>query len=164
MTVVSNASPIITLAKLGRLELLQQLFGTVIVPVEVLNEVAPPASARLGSEIRRAKWALPRNCSSHQTYLKWRKEFGLGAGETAVILLAKELGADLALIDERLARLLAARFGIRVMGSIGILETSFRRNLVPDLRAAYKQLIANGTFIDRAILNRSLSACKLPEL
>jgi len=39
--VVSNASPIIALDEIGRLSLMQQLFGTVLIPPAVAVEVAP---------------------------------------------------------------------------------------------------------------------------
>ncbi len=39
MTVVSNAGPLIALAKLGRLGVLGQLYGRVLIPSEVYQEV-----------------------------------------------------------------------------------------------------------------------------
>jgi predicted nucleic acid-binding protein len=85
-------------------------------------------------------------------------------GETATILLAQELSADLAIIDERLARGLARRLGLNVMGCVGILESAARKNLIKDLRSTYQQLLVKVTYIDRAILNRSLTLLKLPTL
>jgi predicted nucleic acid-binding protein len=39
--VVSNASPLIALEQIDHLELLEQLFGTVLIPPAVVHEVAP---------------------------------------------------------------------------------------------------------------------------
>jgi len=88
----------------------------------------------------------------------------LGAGETATILLAKEVSADLAIIDERTARGLATSVGLNVIGCVGILESAARKDLITDLPSVYHQLLASGSFIDRAILNRSLISFKLPIL
>src|SRR5262249_55572157 len=67
----------------------------------------------------------------------WRNQFSLGAGELSTILLAKELQADVALIDERGARLLAQSEGVPVLGTVGLLELGYRRGEVADLRLAY---------------------------
>ena len=50
------------------------------------------------------------------------------------------------------------------MGCVGILETAFRRGLMPDLRRSYQEMLAQGIRIDRRLLNHSLAACGLPSL
>ena len=50
------------------------------------------------------------------------------------------------------------------MGCVGILETAFRRGLVPDLRQSYQEMLAQGIRIDRQLLNHSLASCGLPSL
>ena len=162
MTVVSNASPLITLSKVGLLQVLLALFGKVVVATEVFHEVTVAGAGRPGAnDVRGVPWIEVKNFSNATRFTQWRSQYGLGAGETATILLTQELSANLALIDERTARGLATSLGINVMGCIGILESAARRNLVTDLRGTYQQLLASGTYIDRAILNRSLASFKL---
>lgn len=48
-------------------------------------------------------------------------QLGLDPGETAAILLAEEIGADLILIDERAGRAVAESRGIAVRGTLGVL-------------------------------------------
>jgi hypothetical protein len=50
------------------------------------------------------------------------------------------------------------------MGCVGVIETGFRRGFVPDLRETYTALLAQGSYIDRHIVNRSLAAFGLPAL
>jgi len=57
MIVVSNAGPLIALSKLGLLSVLQDLFGEIIVPEEVWNEVVERGKGKPGSDlIKKAKW------------------------------------------------------------------------------------------------------------
>ena len=165
MTVVSNASPLITLSKVGALHVLPELFGNVVVAMEVFREVTVVGAGRSGAiDAQNAAWIEVKTFANTPQFERWKSKYGLGAGETATILLAQELSAEVAIIDERSARGLATSLGINVIGCVGILESAARRNLIADLRGTYHQLLANGTFIDRAILNRSLTSLKLPVL
>jgi predicted nucleic acid-binding protein len=91
----------------------------------------------------------------------WRNKYSLGAGELSTILLAKELQADVALIDERGARLLAQSEGVPVLGTVGLLELGYRSGEVTDLRLAYQRMLARGAHIDKQILNQSLAGLNL---
>lgn len=57
MTVVSNASPLIILARIGHLRLLADLYGRIVIPLEVHDEVVVAGRGRAGSEeVREAGW------------------------------------------------------------------------------------------------------------
>jgi len=49
MTVVVNATPLIALAILNRLDILRQMFSEVIVPTAVYEEVVAQGSGRVGA-------------------------------------------------------------------------------------------------------------------
>jgi predicted nucleic acid-binding protein len=165
VTVICNASPLITLSKIGALHILPELFGKLIVATEVFHEVTVIGAGRPGaSDVQSAPWIEVKSYTNSAEFARWRTQYGLGAGETATILLARELSAHLAIIDERTARALARGLGLSVMGCVGILESAARKNLMADLRSTYQQLLASGTYIDRAILNRSLTSFNLPTL
>lgn len=165
MTAVSNASPLITLFKVGALHVLPELFGKLIVATEVFHEVTVIGAGRPGaSDVQSAPWIEVKSYTNAAQFARWKTQHGLGSGETATILLAQELSANLAIIDERTARRLATGLGLSVMGCVGILESAAQKNLIADLRIAYQQLLASGTYIDRAILNRSLASFNLSAL
>jgi len=92
----------------------------------------------------------------------WRSQYSLGAGELSTILLAKEIQADMALIDERGARLLAQSEGVPVLGTVGLIELGYRRGEVADLRLTYQTMLAQGAYINKQILNQSLAGFNLP--
>lgn len=89
---------------------------------------------------------------------------GLGAGETSSVLLAKEIGADLVLMDEWKGRRLAKELGLAVAGCVGILEELYRRGEIEDLRQAYEELLRQGIRIDLGTLQGSLKRFDLPAL
>ena len=100
MIVVSNASPLIILAKIGQLDLLKLLYGSVIVPVEVHREAVVPDTPLPGStQIAQASWLDVRRLSNPGALSAAETQFSLARGELATILLAGELGADLVLLD-----------------------------------------------------------------
>lgn len=165
MIVVSDSSPLVTLARTGQLDLLRQLFGQIHIAAEVQQEVVVRGAGRPAAQaVRNAVWIESHATAPAAEMLRLRSLHPLGAGELATVLLARSLPADLAIIDERTARRLAQAGSLPVMGCVGILETGFRRGLVPDLRQSYQELLAQGIRIDRQILNRSLAGCGLPSL
>lgn len=162
MIVVSNASPLISLAKIKQLELLQKLFSEILITEQVHSEAAiagPGAQEIAGSE-----WIKVVALTDIDLLRKWRSLYGLGAGEISTLLLAKEYSADLVIIDEKKARQLARKESVRVVGTVGILEESCRRNYVKDLRTCYQGLIDTGTYINLNLLNLSLRSFDLPTL
>ena len=117
--VVVNATPIIALALVGRLNLLRQLYGQIVVPPAVRDEVLAGGPAAVGSvQMRQATWIRTVTLQDPQ-----RAELllDLDRAEAEVLSLAHELDADLGIIDERLARSHAKRIGLRITGTLGVL-------------------------------------------
>ncbi len=163
MTVVSNASPLISLAKAGHLFVLEHLFGLIHATSEVHAEATH--AGRGGAElIASAEWISIESLHSSAQLASWEREYRLGIGELSTLLLAQQLKANIAIIDERKARVLARQLGIPVVGTIGLLEESFRRRIISDLRSAYVKLLETGTYIDQRLLNSSLRTFDLPTL
>ena len=69
----------------------------------------------------------------------------LHKGEVEAISLARELGADWVLIDERKASREAESRGLRVAGTLGILEEAGARNLL-DYEKARDRLVSDTSF------------------
>ena len=119
MIIVSDTSPISNLLVIGRLALLKQVYGNIVVPPAVMNEVI--ALERFGydlSALRNSPWINVAEPSDKEAEAKYRE--ALDAGEAAAITLALELDAPLA-IDEKKGRKIARALGIEVVGLVGIL-------------------------------------------
>jgi len=163
--VVSNATPLITLALLGQFDLLGKLFTELIISKEVWTEVVAKGAGRPGApETSRATWIRVVKVADRTQLSTWLSTYNLGAGELSTILLAKELSASLALIDDLKARRLAVTEGVTLGSSISCLELGYRRGHFNDLRQLYVQLLSSNIRITREILNRSLATLNLPRL
>ena len=119
MIVVSDASPLINLARIGRLDLLRLLYETLLIPEAVWQEVVINGAGQPGSaEVRAADWIHKEAIANGPLVRALRQT--LGAGEAEAIVLALEADAALLLMDERLGRVAAERQGIRCMGLVGV--------------------------------------------
>lgn len=129
MHVVSNSSPLINLARIGRLTLLRELFGVLIVPDAVWQEVVVEGAGQPGAdEVRSAEWIQRQAVMNTQLVQALQQD--LDAGEAEAIALSLELGADLLLMDENLGRQTARHLGLRYIGLIGALVMAKRRGLI----------------------------------
>jgi predicted nucleic acid-binding protein len=163
--VVSNSTPLISLAKIESFHLLQQLYGNLVISAEVYTEVVVSGASLPGSfETSSALWIHVKQVKRPDDITAAQERFGLGIGELSTLILAKELAADLVILDDLGARKLAQKEGFRVQGSIAVLEACFRRGFLADLREAYQGLLKCGVFLNRDLLNRSLQSFKLPPI
>jgi uncharacterized protein len=161
--VVSNASPLITLARIGHLDSLHNLYVDVHIPAEVHNEVVIAGAGMPGATaVSKADWIRVSEVQDVESLAKKITKTGLGAGELSAIFLAKELGADLTLMDEWKGRRLAVEEGLAVVGCIGILEELYRRGEIKDLRQTYQKLLSENFRVDLRTLQSSLAQFKLP--
>lgn len=133
MIVVSDSSPLIALSAVGRLELLKDLFGTVLIPEAVYAEVARTGAGLPGErEVGEADWITVRPVGN--AGLVRVLGLDLDPGESEAIVLAMESGADLLLVDERKARRVASQLGLNVVGTIGLLVLAKQKGLLTAIR------------------------------
>ena len=129
MTIVSNASPLITLARIGHLDLLHQLYNDIIIPEAVWHEVVVEGTNQPGAEIiSSASWVVQRAVTNRPLVQALQQE--LDAGEAEAIALAIEIGSALLLMDERLGRDTARHFGLHYIGVLGILIEAKHKRFV----------------------------------
>ena len=137
--VVSDATPLIALSKIGHLHHLADLFGEIFVPKAVYDEVTIRGRGRRGlKEIVAADWLVVREVDDHSRvdYLLTQ----LDIGEAEAIVLAQEIQAGLVLVDERKARAVAQRLGLEVVGTAGLFLLLKERGVIPEVRPLLDQL------------------------
>lgn len=166
MKIVSNASPLITLARIGHLERLHTLYGFVHISTEVYNEVVIAGAGIPGAAaVSKADWILVSPVHDTEGLIRMlATKSGLGAGEISAIFLAKELSADLILMDEWKGRKFAVEEGLAVVGCVGILEELFRRGEISDLRQVFGELLRQRIRVELRTLHTSLQQLGLPPL
>jgi predicted nucleic acid-binding protein len=141
--VVADTSPLNYLIQIGCIDVLQKLYGRVLLPTGVLRELShagAPAAVRIWTKqippwIEIGPAVIPADIT-----LAF-----LGLGEREAIQLAKEYHADLLLIDERKGSLEAQRRGIPTTGTLGVLLASAEFGFI-DARHAYRLLVERTTF------------------
>lgn len=147
MIVVSNATPLIGLAKIEQLPLLRDLFATVLIAHAVFEEVVLHGSNRPGAaEIRQADWIQVRRVADRTRVDYLRSDLDYGEAETLV--LSDELRADWVLMDEAKGRLAAELLGLRMIGTLGLLLLGKRMGKVTAVRPLLDTLRANKFYIN----------------
>jgi predicted nucleic acid-binding protein len=153
MIVVSDASPVNVLVRIGHIGVLPQLFGHVLVPPAVASELS---HAKTPDVVRawlasRPEWMEIRSPSRIDPTLGMDDP-----GEREAISLALELKADLLLADDKKARRAANQLGIVTTGAVGVLELSAARGLL-ELREAFQRVRETNFSVSDAILESALA-------
>jgi uncharacterized protein len=125
MSVVSDTTAITTLLKAGRPHLLQDLFGQVLVPQAVWDELQA-FHTKLPEYIELRPVAAPGQ--------RLPGTESLGRGEAEAMLLARELNARLLLTDDRKARMAAQRLQIPCVGLAGLIVQAKRQDKIVSVR------------------------------
>ena len=158
MIVVSNTSPLITLARAGRLDLLHAVHGDIIIPDAVFDEITVAGAGEPGAhEVATSAWIKRRPALNAPLVNALGLE--LDAGESEAIALAIECQADLILLDERMGRQAARRMGLTVTGTLGVLIAAKDRGLLDSVRPLLDALRVNaGFWIGDDLYNAVLAA------
>jgi uncharacterized protein len=146
MIIVSDTSPISNLSAIGQLKLLQQLYGNVVIPTAVYQEIINSGDTDPAVlAIKSVNWIQTLNITN--TALFQTLQSNLDIGEAEAITLAVELNADRLIVDERRGRKEAIKLGLRVTGILGILLAAKQQGLVLRIQPLLDDLIANGFWI-----------------
>ena len=135
MLIVADTSPLNYLILIGTVEVLPKLYGRVLIPEQVRDELLDPhtpLAVRLWFAAM-PQWLEVKNPKVVDNSLC------LDEAEAAAIALAQELHADRLLIDERDGRTIAIRLGIPVAGTLAVLLDAAVAGQI-DLQAALEQL------------------------
>ncbi len=145
MIVVSNTSPISNLAKVEQLNLIYQLYGRILIPCAVHEELLDRrAGDTVITAVRSALWIDIQSVQNQRLVddLKIR----VNVGEAEAIALAIEVKADRLIIDERLGRQTARDFGVKITGVLGILLLAKRQKLINQVQPIMDNLMQQANF------------------
>jgi Predicted nucleic acid-binding protein, contains PIN domain len=128
--IIADTGPINYLVLIGNIDLLPVLFEKVILPSAVQAELTDPDAP---PSVRNWITHPPAWLDVHETPSRQFDQAsveGLDEGETAAIALAISLDADLLLMDDRKGVIVARGKGLRVTGTLGVLDLAAQRGLV----------------------------------
>ncbi len=143
MIVVSDTSPILSLTLIGRLDLLRDLYGTIVIPEAVRSELVDNTQDG-AREIAQADWISTRPIEPDIALKLLLRE--VDRGEAEAIGLALQLKAEVLLIDERKARHLAAYLELGVVGLLDVLQEAKQRHLITSVKPILDDLITHARF------------------
>lgn len=131
MIVVLDTTPIISLLKISRLGLLEKIFGEVLIPNAVYEELTADTrfieEAETVKNVPYIKSVLVLNLEAVRIL---RMATGLDQGESEAIVLADERKADILFMDEAKGRAISGKMGISIMGTIGLLISAYEDHLI----------------------------------
>jgi predicted nucleic acid-binding protein len=157
MLIICDSSPLIALAKCGKLNILDSLFDAVLIPEQVFHEFSvsgKPEAAAI------AAWARGKVDKPGETYLLKANDLSLGPGETAAIALYWEKSADFLLIDERKGRKVASQNGIQIIGIAGILLAAKNKGLISAVKPFLDLLLHSSYYISDSLYRIALKSAK----
>ncbi|HST58241.1 MAG TPA: DUF3368 domain-containing protein [Longimicrobium sp.] len=156
MIVISDSSSLIAIGAVGQLELLRSLYGEVIVPPAVWNEVTTPNRPGANA-VKQASWIRVVPVSNPMA--AGQLPSPVGRGEAEAIALAIELSADVLLIDERRARKAALGLGLPVTGVLGLLLEAKKRGSISAIKPILDQMETTVAFrLKRSLYDAALRA------
>lgn len=145
--IIADASPLIGLAKIGRLTLLQQLYQRILIPPAVHAELQAGSLRPGGAELQQALaegWLETADYAAIPTAAVAELKQRLDPGEAEAIALALHLPADLLLIDEQRGRVVAQQKGVRIIGTGIVLVTAKRRGYITNVTTELDALFRSG--------------------
>lgn len=153
LKIVSNTTPIISLLKLGRLDILKELYAEINIPFAVYEEIEAGRNKEYYKDLAQIDWI---NIIKIQDKQALKYFLDLDSGEAEAIILATEINANLTLIDEKLGRFHAKHAGLKVTGTIGILIKAKNKGLIKELKPLLFDLTKKNVWISEKLIKEIL--------
>lgn len=150
MKAVINSSPLISLALVGRLELLPKLFDEVIIPKSVYNEVVTKGKGKTGSDGLESIGRFSVQEASNKALMN-SVMLELDEGEAEVIAIAKESGIQNVIIDEFAGRQYASLLGLNVTGTLGIFLIGKKIGFIHEVKPLMDIMLKHNRYINREL-------------
>ncbi len=155
--IISNTTPLINFAEIGRMDVLEALFGTITIPPAVAAELTAKASlfpaaalvpGQSGIRLKPAADRLLVNGFAGRVH----------PGEAECLALAMEHPSSFLLLDDLAARELASSNQLLFTGTLGCLVQARRQGILPAIRPLIEELRIKARFwISDALEKRVLS-------
>ena len=150
---IVNSSPLILLARVGRLDLLRLLGDQVRVPETVAVEVRAH-SDQAAAALRETAWLqIVPDLPIPESVRSW----DLGAGESSVLAACLASGGSLAVLDDFAARKCAEVLSLPVKGTLGLVLLVKKQGLIPLARPVVEDLHRKGLYLSAAVIDAALA-------
>lgn len=151
---VSDSGPLISFGRADKLYIVKNVYGEIIIPPEVDDEIVIRGKGKPGAEeVKGAAWISVQKPKNQNEVVRLKKKFHLG--ESEAVVLAKELNATL-LADEWVVIKEARRRGIEITSTHLTLEVAKTRGLIKNLKKELEELISTGFRTTEELIKSSL--------
>ena len=140
---VTNSTCLIGLERIGRLELLPQVFDTVFAPPTVVAEVRSPLT-----------WLTVQTVENSAFVAALKTQ--MDEGEAEAIALAVELDNVILILDDKKARRVAQQIGLKVIGTVGMLLRAKNQGVITEIKLLLTELVQVDFRITNAIIQEAL--------
>lgn len=152
MIIVSDTSSISNLFQVGLADVLHNLFGEITITPAVRRELF--AVPEQESEIEQLDWIRVQAPQNQKLVFDLLEELDLGESES--IALAVEENARYLIIDESKGRAIAESYGVRIVGTLGVLIQAKQKGMIPSVKEYIEKLIEIGFRLDKKLIRQVL--------
>ncbi|MCA1759612.1 MAG: hypothetical protein LC658_07565, partial [Bacteroidales bacterium] len=149
--VVADTGVLISLGIVGKIEIINKVFGEFFIPYAVYEELTKYENPEFSPKYIKL-------LHNHISKIKSKNYLALlmDYGESESVILYQELNADFLLIDDQKARIMAESLGVNCIGSIGFLLLAKQKGLVQNLTSIFQKWLHNERYFSKNLLNEVL--------
>jgi predicted nucleic acid-binding protein len=149
--VVVNTTPLIALSHVGRLDILKEMYGEILIPNAVYRELSAKAESVCKIAVDSSlDWILVKEIKNQMAKSMYKSQ--LHEGEVEVMILAKEINADVVIIDDANAKKHAKYLELPVTGTLGVLVKAKQKGYVDELKPLLLRMVENGIYISQGLI------------
>ena len=148
--VIVNSTPLIILSKINALEILNNLYGEIIIPQAVFEEVTNKNDVAK-EKILNSEWIKILEVQDKSDRKIYQSK--LHDGEVEVMMLAKENSADLLIIDDNAAKKTAKFLGFTVTGTLGVVLKAKSEKIISEVKPVLEKMQRENFYISEEIKN-----------
>ncbi|WP_338769524.1 DUF3368 domain-containing protein [Bernardetia sp. ABR2-2B] len=148
--IISNTTPIITFLGIGKLDLFEKMYESIVVPYEVYLEIEAGKDKPFYTDLKKIDWIKIEKVKNKE--LVEHLTTFLDKGEAEAIVLVEELQADLLLLDEKTARNYAKLKGYTCSGSFGVLLKAKEKGFVAEIKPLLEIAQSNGIRLSKNLI------------
>lgn len=153
--VVVNTTPLIALSHVGQISVLKKLYGEIIIPEAVYKELSVKTESvckkAVDSSLDWIRVEKIKNLMARDMY-----KTQLHDGEVEVMILSKEIAADVVIIDDANAKKYAKYLKLPVTGTLGVLMRAKREGYIDRLEPILRQMVERGIYISQNLIELCL--------
>lgn len=153
--VIVNSTPLIALCHVDKLSVLKQLYGEIVIPKAVYNEISVKEDSICKKTVDESlDWIHIQEIQNYMAKAMFKSQ--LHEGEVEVMILSMEQQADVVIIDDQNAKKYAKYLELPVTGTLGVLVKAKQKGYISELKPILAGLVQNGIYIKSTLIELCL--------